>query len=213
MTARDATTSDASTTSAPPDLRPASARLARLVAGVTDEQLAAPTPCERYRLGDIVEHVGGLSMAFQWAARKAWPDAAGSRPPSGDAARLPADWRTRIPEQLAALGEARQDPQAWQGMTEAGGVALPGEVAGVVALDEVVVHGWDVARASGQPYDVDDATLGVVLGFVSAAQEQAGGRGSDELFQPPVPVPDDAPLLDKVIGLTGRDPAWTPPAG
>ncbi len=39
-------------------------------------------------------------------------------------------------------------------MTKAGGVDLPGEVAGLVALDELVVHGWDVARATGQAYDV-----------------------------------------------------------
>jgi uncharacterized protein (TIGR03086 family) len=199
------------TPSLPLDLRPAAARLATLVAGVSDEQLGAPTPCARYRLGDIVEHVGGLAMAFQWAARKSWPDASGSRPPSGDVSRLPADWRSRIPQSLAALGEAWQDPAAWQGKTEAGGVDLAGDVAGVVALDEIVVHGWDVAKASGQPYDVDDATLYAVLGFVSAAQEQAGGRGSVQLFQPPVTVPEDAPLLDRVIGLTGRDPYWTPP--
>jgi hypothetical protein len=33
----------------------------------------------------------------------------------------------------------------------------------------------------------------------------------DGLFGPVVEVPDDAPLLDRVIGLTGRDPAWSPP--
>jgi hypothetical protein len=42
-------------------------------------------------------------------------------------------------------------------MTKAGGLDLPGEMAGVIALDEIVVHGWDVARSSGQPYDVRSA--------------------------------------------------------
>ncbi len=45
-------------------------------------------------------------------------------------------------------------------MTSAGPIEMPGEIAGLVALDELVVHGWDLARATDQPYDVDDATLG-----------------------------------------------------
>ena len=44
-------------------------------------------------------------------------------------------------------------------MTQAGGVDLPGEVAGLVALNELVVHGWDIATASGQDYRPDEATL------------------------------------------------------
>ena len=42
-------------------------------------------------------------------------------------------------------------------MSRAGGVDFPGEVAGMVALTEVVVHGWDLARATGQPYGIDAA--------------------------------------------------------
>ena len=93
-------------------------------------------------------------------------------------------------------------------MTQAGGIDLPGEVAGLVALDELVVHGWDVARASGQPYSHDPETLEAVHGFVS--QFASDGRRDNGLFGPPVDVAADAPLLDRVIGLTGRDPAWTP---
>jgi uncharacterized protein (TIGR03086 family) len=198
------------TDAAAPDLGPAAEQLTRLIGGITDEQLTGSTPCEHYRLGDIVEHVAGLSLAFTWAAEKSWPDLP-PRPPSGDASRLTPDWRSRIPAQLAALAEAWRTPQAWQGMTSAGGVDLPGEVAGVVALDEVVVHGWDLARASGQPFDADPAALAALHGFVSAAAAQAAaGQAPDGLFGPPVPVPDDAPLLERVIGLTGRDPAWQP---
>src|SRR4051794_23334469 len=208
MTESAATTDDPIAGGAPPDLRPAADQLARLVTGVRDEQLGSATPCPDYRLGDLVEHVGGLALAFAWAARKSWPEGAGDQASPGDAARLRGDWRTRIAADLRAMAEAWRDPSAWQGMTRAGGVELPGQVAGVVALDELVVHGWDVARASGAPYDVDEALVRVVHGFVARAQEDSKGRGTPGLFGPAVAVADDAPPLDRVIGLAGRDPGW-----
>jgi hypothetical protein len=60
---------------------------------------------------------------------------------AGDASRLAPDWRDRIPRDLDALAASWQDAEAWSGMTTVGGVTLPGEVCGVVALDELVVHG------------------------------------------------------------------------
>ena len=95
-------------------------------------------------------------------------------------------------------------------MTRAGGVDLPGEVAGLVALDELVVHGWDVARATGQPYEVDVPSLETVQAFVAQFSEPGMEEARAGLFGPVVEVPEDAPLLDRVIGLTGRDPAWSP---
>jgi uncharacterized protein (TIGR03086 family) len=80
-----------------------------------------------------------------------------------------------------------------------------------VALDELVVHGWDVARASGQPYDVPAGELEVLRGFVAPFAEPGQEAARAGLFGPVVAVPDDAPLLDRVLGLTGRDPAWAPP--
>jgi uncharacterized protein (TIGR03086 family) len=191
------------------DLEPAARRLADLVAGVPDQLLDAPTPCPAYTLGDLVEHVGGAASAFTGAAVKDLGDAT-SQGPSGDASRLSDDWRTRIPRDLAALADAWRDPDAWIGMTKAGGVDLPGEVAGLVALDEIVVHGWDVARATGQPYDCDTPSLEAVNAFVSQFSEPGQEEARAGLFGPVVEVPDDAPLLDRVIGLTGRDPAWSP---
>jgi uncharacterized protein (TIGR03086 family) len=193
----------------PVDLEPAARRLADLVGGVPDELLDAPTPCPAYTLGDLVDHVGGAASAFTGAAAKDLGDAT-SQGPSGDASRLPDDWRTRIPRDLVALADAWRDPAAWTGMTKAGGVDLPGEVAGLVALDELVVHGWDVARATGQAYDVDAASLEAVHGFVAQFSEPGQEEMRAGLFGPVVVVPEDAPLLDRVIGLTGRDPAWSP---
>jgi uncharacterized protein (TIGR03086 family) len=191
----------------PVDLEPATRRMAALIDEVPEGLLERPTPCPAYALGDLLEHIGGLAIAFTMAARKDTGDL-GDRGPAGDVSRLPADWRARIARDLEGLAEAWRDPTAWSGMTRAGGVDLPGEIAGVVALDEVVVHGWDLARASGQVYDCDPSTLEAVLGFVGQFADQPDAR--EGLFGPVVEVPPTAPLLDRVIGLTGRDPAWSP---
>lgn len=190
------------------DLAPAAKRMAALVGGVSDNQLGGVTPCPAYTLGDLLDHVGGLSVAFTAAARKAELPG-GSQGPSGDASRLEEGWRDRIARDLDALAAAWTEPQSWTGTAVAGGVEMPAEVAALVALDELVVHGWDVARASGQPYDVDPVSLEAVHGFVA----QFSGPGQEEsragLFGPVVPVPDDAPLLDRVVGMAGRDPSWS----
>jgi uncharacterized protein (TIGR03086 family) len=191
------------------DLSPAAQRMAVLVGGVSDHQLRGVTPCPAYTLGDLLDHVGGLAVAFTAAARKA-DLPGGSQGPSGDGSRLEEGWRDRISRDLDVLAAAWADPQAWSGTAVAGGVEMPGEVAGLVALDELVVHGWDVARASGQPFEVDPASLEAVNGFV--AQFSAPGQEESRagLFGPVVPVAGDAPLLDRVVGMAGRDPSWSP---
>lgn len=193
-----------------PDLGLAAQRMADLIRGVPDELLDAPTPCPEYSLGDLIHHLGGAALAFTGAARKDIGEVT-SQGPSADASRLGDDWRTRIPRDLVALADAWRDPDAWTGMTKAGGIELPGDVAGLVALDELVIHGWDVARSSGQPYDIDRSSLEAVHAFVAQFSEPGQEAAREGLFGPAVAVPEDAPLLDRVIGLTGRDPAWSPP--
>ena len=71
---------------------------------------------------------------------------------------------------------------------------MPGEVAALVALDEVVVHGWDLARATGQDYDARRPPRSLRCLAFAAELRAAGGRVDDGgLFGPPVPVPADAP--------------------
>ena len=187
------------------DLSAAAGALAGLIRNISDDQLTGPTPCPDYSVGDLVDHVGGLALAFTWAANKETPppDAPG---PSGDASRLTGDWRRRIPADLVALAAAWTQPVAWTGMTQAGGVDLPGEIAGVVALDELVIHGWDVARATDQPFEVGPQSLAAVEGFVQSFSPE----GTPGMFGPRVGVPDAAPHLDRVLGMAGRDPGWSP---
>ncbi|MCS0635371.1 TIGR03086 family metal-binding protein [Streptomyces sp. LP05-1] len=180
--------------------------MVRLLEGVTDDRLSGPTPCPEYTVGELLGHVAVLSSAFREAARKRFGPATDTHP---EAARpvLGADWRITLPRLLTELAEAWRDPSAWQGITRAGGLTLPGEVAGAVALDELVVHGWDLARATGQDYAPDEASLRVSYEMLAAASD---GPEDSSPFGPPVPVPDGAPLLDRVVGLAGRRPDWRP---
>jgi uncharacterized protein (TIGR03086 family) len=193
------------------DLGPAAANVAGVLAGITDEQLTAPTPCPRYTVADLLDHVAGLSAAFTAAATKTPMAAAGPDAPLGDAAHLDPAWRETIPAALDELAGAWREDTAWEGMTSAGPIEMPGEIAGLVALDELVVHGWDLARATDQPYSVDDATLQLIHGLVAdfAPDDDVENDGT-LAFGPKVRIPDDAPLLDHVVALTGRDPAWAP---
>ena len=192
------------TTMDAPDLGPATRATADLVRGVRDDQLDAATPCPAYDVADVLDHLLGLARAFTAAAGKELGEMTDSAPePDGGA--LPADWRDAIPVALDRLAEAWRAPGATDGLTRVGGVDLPGEVALLVALDEVVVHGWDLARATGQSYDPDPGAVAASLGFAQSFAPEGEGP-----FGPPVAVPDDAPALDRLAGATGRDPGWTP---
>jgi uncharacterized protein (TIGR03086 family) len=187
------------------DLTPSAERMTALLDAVTDDQLDRPTPCPDSSLGDLVDHVGTLTIAF---TAKAGDD--GSRsgpPPKPDAANLEAGWRERIARDLRSLAEAWQVPAAWEGMTSAGGIELPAEVAGLIALDELVVHGWDIAVSIGAPYDPSPSEIEAAMSFVTSFDAPRDGN----LFGPVVPVPEGAAPLDRLLGLTGRDPNWQPP--
>ena len=193
------------------DLGPAARRLADLVANVADKDLARPTPCPAYTLGDLIEHVGGMAIAFMAAARKE-RDARTDQPPLGDAARLDADWRERIPRDLRDLGLAWREPSAWQGMTRIGGMDSPAETVGLVLADELAVHGWDVARASKQPYTCEPDVLEAARQFLELFASPDAPSGPEVPFGPATVLLPEAPLLDRVVALAGRDPGWHLPS-
>jgi uncharacterized protein (TIGR03086 family) len=96
------------------------------------------------------------------------------------------------------------------GHTGVGGADQPGEVTGIILLGELVVHGWDLARGADLPLEADPVTLAPLYDLV----RQIFGPGQDPAarrpaFKPAVPAAPDAPVLDQILGLLGRDPAWS----
>ncbi|MFD9502205.1 TIGR03086 family metal-binding protein [Streptomyces sp. NPDC060035] len=188
------------------DLEPAARRIGELVGSVDDRQLSGPTPCPDYSVRELLAHVLGLSVAFRDAARKELGPTTDTSPDSALPV-LPDDWRESLPPLLDELVMAWRAPAAWEGMTQAGGVDLPASVAAMVVSNELVVHGWDLARSTGQEFRADEASLRSSEALLAPVDD---GRGPGALFGPPVPIPHDAPLLDRVIALSGRRPDWRP---
>ena len=191
-------------------LQPATSALAGLVRGVRDDQLATVTPCGGITAGELLDHIDNLSLPFAAAGtRQLLSDRGAPRQP--DAARLGTDWRDRLPAQLDGPAGAWQPAGAWDGVTKVGGGEMPAVVGGSAGLNEVIVHGWDLAVATGQPYPADDPSLGAALqtayGWASSVAEQNPG-GTPGLFGPPVDVPAGAPVLDRLLDATGRQTAW-----
>lgn len=188
------------------DLGPQTRIVARLADAVTDEQLADATPCPDCAVRNMLGHLVGLAAAFRDAGRKDLGPTTDTSPTDA-VPDIGPGWREELPKVLDELAEAWRDPAAWTGMTRAGGFDMPGAVAGAVAIDELVIHGWDLARAIGRPYDPDAAALQASHDFLLASVDDPD-RG--DIFGPVVPVPAEASLLDRAVGLSGRDPGWTP---
>ncbi|MBM7441031.1 TIGR03086 family metal-binding protein [Streptomyces sp. HB132] len=189
------------------DLGPAARQIRELIGDIEDRQLSGPTPCPDYSVRELLGHLLGLTAAFLDAAQKNLGPTTDT-PPTAALPVLPADWRTALPPLLDELVAAWRSPAALEGMTRAGGIDLPGQVAGMVVRNELVVHGWDLARSTGQAFRADEASLRSSEAMLAPGDDDRSGP--DAIFGPPVPVPADAPLADRVIALSGRRPDWQP---
>lgn len=201
------------TNAAPPTSQvQAAARLAAAaVAAVGPDQWSAPTPCTDYDVRTAVDHLAWGTVLSQRAATRTpldrdWSD---PQPPPFLTGREPQEWAPALATELDAAADAWADPAAWEGETVMGSSPMPASAVGPMMLAEFALHGWDIARAVGAPYDVPEDLGEVVL----AAVQPLASMGRDGgWYGPEVPVPAEAAPFDRALGLSGRDPAWAPPA-
>ncbi|AXK33756.1 TIGR03086 family protein [Streptomyces armeniacus] len=180
----------------------AAARAVPVVRGVPDERLGGPTPCAEYDVRALLNHLFAVVVNFQAYAVK--EDADFSETPD----RLHGGWREEFAREAARLAEAWAAPGAEDGV--AGQMAMPARTVASLALLDLTVHPWDLARATGAYFTPDDACvaeLEKLLGQLGPLPREM------KVFGEPVPVGDGASAFDRLLAATGRDPAWTPPAG
>lgn len=178
-------------------LAAASAAVTGLVAAVRDDQLDQATPCAAFRVRDLLNHLIQVVRNFQAMARREDVDWT----PGPD--RLTGDWRTAFAAETGRLVDAWSDPDALEGVSP--GMGLPQPVIGRMVLGDLVVHGWDLARGTGQDYRVDPSVVPAVREFLDGMVETGRKMGA---FGDPVDCPPDAGAFEELLALTGRDPAW-----
>jgi uncharacterized protein (TIGR03086 family) len=192
-------------------VRAAAELAAAAVAAAPAGSWSAPTPCRDYDLRTLVDHLAWAAVLSQRSATRTpfehdWTS--GQSAPFLEG-RRPEEWADALAPELDAAADAWADPAAWEGDTLMGTAPMPASVVGPMMLAEFLLHGWDVARAVAAPYEVPEPLGQAVL----AAVEPLAGMGRDGgWYGPEVAVAADAPAFERALGLTGRDPAWAPPA-
>ena len=165
-----------------------------VVRAVRPDQLSAPTPCAEYDVQGLIDHMVHWGPSLARASRHS----DGEPEPGGNP----------LERQIELLVAAWSVPAAWQGVTTMGGPhEMPARMIGAMAIGEIVVHGWDLARATGRPVSWDETLLTFLYDEVARTAHLGREMGA---YGAEVPVPAIAPVLDRMLGRTGRDPNWTP---
>jgi uncharacterized protein (TIGR03086 family) len=187
-------------------LRWACESTAAIVGNVPRDQLTEPTPCRKWDVGDLINHIIGATEFFgDLAERGASPD--GDVPTYTDG-----DYVTLFAGQTRRLLEAFSTPGAMDRTMELPTGPSPGSLVIQVATGEIFVHGWDLARATGQDLPADH---GVAEALWASTWPALSARVRDEhpsVFAPEVRVATGRSDIDRLVAFLGRDPDWVRPS-
>ena len=170
---------------------------------LTEDDLSRPSPCTEYTVGEVGQHVVRSMVLL---ASVASDPAAGAVGSVGSAAGPVGPAAGSLEEQVAVTTGAAL--AAWRrrgvgGTVAVGRSTLPADLAFEIIPMELLVHGWDVARATGQQIDVPPEVADHLLGRARAlVTEDKRGRS----FAAEVPAGPQASALQRLIAFTGRVP-------
>ena len=175
-----------------------------IVAAIQPEQLSRPTPCSKWDVKSLLRHVVAQDMRnFIVSARGEIPN--WQAPPDD----LPDNWAAGFHEQAEILLDTWRGADLDQLVPMPGGREAPLRGRADQQIAELAVHGWDLVRATGQTIELDPRLAEHALAW-SRQMLRPEFRGPDKAFGFEVPVPDNAPIQDRMVGWFGRDPRWTP---
>jgi uncharacterized protein (TIGR03086 family) len=186
-----------------PEMTAAADAASGVVDGVRPEQFGDPTPDTEWDVRTLLNHI--ILWTSYSLERRAYGESVAAELTEKDFAAEPgfaAAYRAQLDRALAAWSE----PSVWDRELNVMGSATPAADVAALIVAEMVLHGWDLAAATGQRYAVDDAAAAAALAAIEANADlfrQYKG------FAEPVAVPDGAPVLDRALALSGRDPGWS----
>ena len=158
------------------------------VANISD--LDARSDCDEWSVRDLLNHMLGTQRYFVSAARGEDASMPGPKPPNVLSDNPEADFEQARKDVLETFGQ--------EGVIEKTGPAIG------IAFADMLLHGWDIARSTGQDDTMPD-------GLAQAAYDTIHGRFTDEqrkgVFKPEIQVGADATPQQRLLAYTGRDPA------
>ena len=183
----------------------AAAETARVVGeAARTATLDARTPCTDWDLRTLLNHT--ILWTSYSAERRAHGESVAEELMSRDFTADPG-FAQDYEEQVNKAVQAWSDPQAWQGDRSVMGSPTPAADIAAMLIMETALHGWDIARATGQEYRAGDA-LGQAL--LETVRAQAEMFRQYQGFAEAKTIADDASAFDRALSLSGRDPAWEP---
>jgi uncharacterized protein (TIGR03086 family) len=157
-----------------------------MAVGAASGRWEAPSPCSEWDARGVVEHVIGFHDVLLLKPLHAKP----TRPPDDPIVR----WSLTVDALFSALAS----PTALDEKR----TSLLG-----VLTTEVLVHTWDLSKATGRDVTLDFDLCEIGLARAAANRERLA---ASDMFGASVPVAETASVQDRLLGLFGRDPGWTP---
>jgi uncharacterized protein (TIGR03086 family) len=184
----------------------------RRTAAVQPDQWSNPSPCEEWTARDVVGHIVDMHAAMLRPLGRELPSAPSIQEDPLGALRAA---RVEVEAVLAdpALAGTEVD-------TPGGRMTAEQHIDQVVSAD-MIIHGWDLARATGQDDAIDPADVEMMFTGLRSMPAPAlemmrtpGAFGPGiVVWGPEVKVPEEAPDQDRLLGMVGRDPRWASPTG
>lgn len=172
-----------------------------VLASLSDDQLAAPTPCDSWNVAEVVNHLINGQHFFTAAVT-------GNPPFTPDAGRTADELRTNFEASSAALVAAFSADGALAKTVTLPFGELPGAAVMGIAMRDAFVHGWDVARATGQSSDLaPELATAILANSRQTVPDSMRGADTEALWGAEVVAPDGASPADQLAAFLGRDPS------
>ena len=165
-----------------------------LIGKVRPEQWSGPTPCTDWTVRRLVDHLIGMNRVFT-ALLDDQP------PPRRDSGHIEEDPVGAYRDSAAALQSAFEQPGVLQRTFRGPLGAASGAERLHIRLYDLLAHGWDLAKATGQPVALPEDAAEQALAFVRTQLTDAARAGR---FDPAQSIADDAPATDRLAAFLGR---------
>jgi uncharacterized protein (TIGR03086 family) len=173
-----------------------------IVAAVQPAQLGLPTPCDQYDVRALLSHiVGGLNriaIVGEGGDALAIPARADGVPDDG--------WLAAYQAAASHARAAWADDAKLDALFEVPWGKVPGRIAISGYVQEITVHGWDLAKATGQPTELDPDLASWVLAVAQRILPPEPRGGEEIPFGPVIEAPPGSGLYAQLAGWLGRQP-------